>query len=358
MEQKMSKKKGFIIAISAILILIGVIVIFGLLNKKSYNFPISGLSPVQDTHQYRKFNGLVESVNVENLFIDVPENNIPTNAPAYLYNLGNETILCITESQSLNEPKAVVLDTLKGIDTSQKSVSIVKTEEGFLNGFKWTYICATTKEYAVIIYKTPVSELYNMVLAAVIHHPTDEFIRQGVVILQGVIGTVSQLGENKEPETTQIKGNHYLEEYDDFQKLYDNEISHMKDAYYTQQYYQYVTAERDYEHMRLTVNWIDTHVVPRQLILYDRNEELEYSPVEMEEGKYVFIVDNVKYGEIFPIYFDMENPGAIAFQQEEEADYEAYMGRDESEYADFTGGGDTTTDEAESVEESEGVITE
>ncbi len=319
-----------------------------MLNQKpKYNFPESGLRPARDMHVYRSFNGLTGRANVENLVIDVPADAIPTSSAAYLYNLGNSTILCLTEVESLKSDQDAAADVLHCFDTSVIRTKIISTDEGYLNGFKWLYLCASAGDYSVTAYRTPVSGSHDLVIASIVKNPTDELIRQGVTIQQGVIGTISDPTPEAEKENDVVEDTAEedvgAEGSDEFYELYDREASPWRNVEYTQQYNKYVIAEDNYEHMRLTVNWTDTHVVPRQLILYDRYKELEYSPVEMEEGKYVFIVDNVGYGEEFVVYFDMPNPGAIAFQQEEEADYEEYYDRPEEDYADFF---NVPTDEA------------
>ncbi len=342
----MSRKKTKIAIL--LVVVVGILTIIVIKNLffsgPMYEYPASGLSPSQNTHSYKAFNGLVERANVENIVIDVPESSIQTSTAAYLYDLGNNSILCVTEVQSLLEPKDVALNVLQCFDTTQKRINVISTDTGFMNGYKWTYICAETKEYAVTLYKTHAAGIYDLVIATLSKNPTNEIIRQGVVIQQGVIGTISEVGEDSSSQNTDssksddkkvMHENPYLDKYDDFQSLYDLERSVWRDIKYTQQYNKYVVAERNYEHMRLTVNWTDVHVTPRQLILLDRNEDLEYSPVEMEEGKYVFIVDDVGYGDEFVLYFDMQNPGSIVIQQEEELDYEEYYNRPDDDYADF-----------------------
>lgn len=348
----MKNKKIFYVIIILSVILIAGLITINILERNKYKFPESGLSEFQDENKYTRFNGLVRTVNVEDLLIDVPESNFSTSAPAYLYNLGNDTVLCITEAESLADNKGIVDKAISSIDTTQKKIKIIATDSGYLNGFYWNYIGATSEDYAVTIYTTQTISSWNFVIASIVRHPNDEFIRQGVVIEQGVIGTIIKEKAKNDQQASGNMENPYAG-ITDLQTLYDTQIWQGRDTKYTQQYNQFVVADDNYEHLRLTVNWIDTFVTPRQLRLFDRTEELEYEPVLIEDGKYVFIVDDVSYGDILVLYFDMPNPHAIAIQLEEESDYEAYADRSEDEYADFLNGPSTTEPTEEDAQAEE-----
>ena len=108
---------------------------------------------------------------------------------------------------------------------------------------------------------------------------------------------------------------------DSYQFRYDNSPFHF---YRVQQYDELVYADQDYDQMRLTLMWIDVKVEPWSLRLLNSDETIEYEPVESFPGTRVYLIDNVKSGDVFVFKFDWPNPGGIDIQQEEEADYEDY----------------------------------
>lgn len=108
---------------------------------------------------------------------------------------------------------------------------------------------------------------------------------------------------------------------DYYQFKFDNSLLKVRK---TQRYDEVVTANQNYEHMRLTLMWINTDVEPWELKLLNHDESLEYAPVESFPGSRVYVIDDVKAGDSFIFKYYWENPGGIDIQQEEELDYEDY----------------------------------
>lgn len=334
----MKRKTIIILTIIVVLIIAGIIICYALLSPR-HNYPSGGLNSVADEHKYIESLELEQQIQVEQFVMDAPLKALNTSSLAFLYPFFENSMLCITEISPLDTDEQAINDTLEKGGVHSKSTKLVKKESGYLNSYKWTYLCAEakeTEEYSIVMYRTSATSSYDLVIATIYSDVTDETIEKGVQIQKNLIHTMSTIGEN-DPESKQSNANYEskYDKYEDFQQFYDCEISKWKDIYVTQQYEKHVVADDDYENLRLSVCWIDTSIEPRELRLYSKQEGLEYEPVEQIPGRWTYIISNVAKGDHFTVYFDMVNPTAITFTQEEESEYEAYYERDEEDFFDF-----------------------
>ncbi len=208
------------------------------------------------------------------------------------------------------------------------------SETGYLNGLKIDYLGSVYKKsLGVVGFLIVTGEEYNIYIGVSVKKPSASSLNKALNLAKDCIGTIrygltkmsDDYDSGDELSDADKQGSRY-EGFTDWEELMS--YARPMRQLVTQKYYKYVAAQKDYDYMRITFQWIDISVEPWELVLYSDDMEYTYDPVSTEPGEWVYVIDNVKKGDQFKFYIYSHDLGGLQILQEDQEEWEEYYGQE------------------------------